>query len=78
MKSNRAFSLVELTLVIAIAAILAVLLWPEYQRIVERARSVACMNNLRQIGIAVSTYLADNDNTFPFIASRISWSVSPK
>ena len=67
MKSNRAFSLVELTLVIAIAAILAVSIWPEYQRIVERARSVACMNNLRQIGIAVSTYLADNDNTFPFI-----------
>ena len=67
MKRNCAFSLVELTLVIAIAAILAALLWPEYQRMVERARSVACMNNLRQIGIAVSTYLADNDNTFPFI-----------
>ncbi len=67
MKRSSAFSLVELTLVIAIAAILSALLWPEYERVVERARSVACMNNLRQIGIAVGTYLADNDNTFPFI-----------
>jgi prepilin-type N-terminal cleavage/methylation domain-containing protein/prepilin-type processing-associated H-X9-DG protein len=66
-KSSRAFSLVEITLVIAIVAILGALAWPEYQKIVERARSVACMNNLRQIGIAVGTYLADNDNTFPFI-----------
>ena len=67
MKKTRAFSLLELTLVIAIAAILAALVWPQYQRMLERARSVACMSNLRQIGIAVGTYLADNDNTFPFI-----------
>jgi len=63
----RAFSLVELVLVMAIAGILAVLVMPEYQKLVERARSAACMNNLRQIGVAVGTYLADNDNTFPFI-----------
>jgi len=44
-----------------------VLIMPEYQKLVERARSAACMNNLRQIGVAVGTYLADNDNTFPFI-----------
>ncbi len=67
MKKTCAFSLLELTLVIAIAAILAALVWPQYQRMLERARSVACMSNLRQIGIAVGTYLADNDNTFPFI-----------
>jgi prepilin-type processing-associated H-X9-DG protein len=66
-RRNRAFSLVELVLVIAFAAILIALALPEYQSVVERASSVACMSNLRQIGIAVAAYLGDNDNTFPFI-----------
>jgi prepilin-type processing-associated H-X9-DG protein len=66
-RRNRAFSLVELVLVIATIGILTALALPEYQSVVERARSVACINNLRQIGVAVGTYLADNDNTFPFI-----------
>jgi prepilin-type N-terminal cleavage/methylation domain-containing protein/prepilin-type processing-associated H-X9-DG protein len=69
MNPNRrqAFSLIELMLAIAIAGILMALAMPEYQKMVARARSVACLNNLRQIGIAVGAYLADNDNTFPFI-----------
>ena len=67
MKRPRAFSLIELIIVIAIVGILLTLAFPEYQRMIERARSVVCMNNLRQIGVAVGTYLADNDNTFPFI-----------
>jgi prepilin-type N-terminal cleavage/methylation domain-containing protein/prepilin-type processing-associated H-X9-DG protein len=67
MKSLRAFSLVELIVVIAIVGVLLALVFPEYQKMIERARSVACMNNLRQIGVAVGTYLVDNDNTFPFV-----------
>jgi prepilin-type N-terminal cleavage/methylation domain-containing protein/prepilin-type processing-associated H-X9-DG protein len=66
-RRNRAFSLVELVLVMAIAGILAALAFPEYQKVLERSKSVACMNNLRQIGVAVAAYVADNDNTFPFI-----------
>jgi prepilin-type N-terminal cleavage/methylation domain-containing protein/prepilin-type processing-associated H-X9-DG protein len=64
---NRAFSLIELTLVIALCGVLIALAFPEYQKLIDRARSAACMNNLRQIGVAVGSYLADNDNTFPFI-----------
>ena len=67
MRGNHAFSLVELALAIALVGILVALALPEYQNVVERARSTACMSNLRQIGIAVGTYLADNDNTFPFV-----------
>jgi prepilin-type N-terminal cleavage/methylation domain-containing protein/prepilin-type processing-associated H-X9-DG protein len=67
MKRHGAFSLIELIIVIAIVGILLTLAFPEYQRLIERARSVVCMNNLRQIGVAVGTYLTDNDNTFPFI-----------
>lgn len=66
-RRNRGFSLVELVLVIATTGILAALALPECQKVIERARSAACMNNLRKIGIAVGAYLADNDNTFPFI-----------
>jgi prepilin-type N-terminal cleavage/methylation domain-containing protein len=62
---RQAFSLIELMLAIAIAGILMALAMPEYQKLVARACSVACLNNLRQIGIAVGAYLADNDNTFP-------------
>ena len=68
MKSKRAFSLVELTLVIAIAAILAALLWPEYQRVVERARSVACMGS--------SLEFADFRNYVPGDdPRRIDWNI---
>ncbi len=67
MRRNRGFSLIELVLVLATIGVLAALVFPEYQKVMERARSTACLNNLRQIGVAVGVYLADNDNTFPFI-----------
>lgn len=62
-----AFTLVELLVVIAIVGLLAALLFPEFSRFQDRARSVACMNNLRQIGVGILSYVADNDNTYPVI-----------
>lgn len=64
---TRAFSLIELIIVIAIIGILAVLAVPQYQKFIARSRSLVCMNNLRQIGVAVLSYVGDHNNTFPII-----------
>ena len=54
---NKAFTLVELLVVIAIIGILIALLFPLLSRSKEKARSLQCQNNLRQIGIATRMYL---------------------
>ncbi len=66
-RSLKAFTIIELLIVIAIIGILAILSIPEYSRFIAKARSVACMNNLRQIGIGVLAYVGDNENKYPII-----------
>lgn len=65
--ARRAFTLIELIIVIAIIGMLVVISVPEFEKFLHRSRSVACMNNLRQIGVGVLSYVADNDNTYPII-----------
>lgn len=61
----RAFTLVEMLVVMTIIAILAALLVPALGRAKESARATVCLSNLHQVGIALQLYVQENHNRLP-------------
>ncbi len=57
--------MIELLVVIGILAILSALLLPVIKRAQERGNETKCVSNLRQIGGAIASYAADNNNELP-------------
>ena len=63
--NRKAFTLVELLLVIAIILILVALLMPALERVQRRVDTVVCMSNLRQLMIAMNMYQGENRGEWP-------------
>jgi len=64
-KEQKAFTLVELLIVVAIIAILLAVLVPTLNKVRESARRVVCASNLKQIGLLMEYYCADFKGYYP-------------
>ena len=62
---EQGFTLIELLVVIAIIAILASILFPVFAKAREKARTVSCLDNVRQITLGLIMVSQDNANTLP-------------
>ena len=63
---RHGFTLIEVLIVVGIIAVLAGLLLTVRSRATDKAMQAQCMNNLRQVGLALISYAQENEQVFPF------------
>src|SRR5438270_6517750 len=74
---TRAFTLIELMVVLAIIGVLTGLLLPVLNRTRETGRSAACLSNLHQIGIGLQIYVQENQNNLPVLYDKTTNGMPP-
>ena len=73
MRHSRAFTLVELLVVIAIIVLLIAMLLPGVQAAREAARKTTCLNHFRQVSLGVLNYTSANNDRLPPLFSGAGW-----
>jgi len=68
-QATKAFTLIELLVVIAIIAILAAMLLPALAAAKKKAQKISCVNNLKQVGLALRMWSDDNGSKYPMTVS---------
>jgi prepilin-type processing-associated H-X9-DG protein/prepilin-type N-terminal cleavage/methylation domain-containing protein len=68
-----AFTLVELLVTIAVIGILAALLLPTLGKTKKKAVTISCLNNLKQLGVAMMSYEQDNSDKLPYAGIRLAY-----
>ncbi|MHC9542952.1 MAG: type IV pilin protein [Vulcanimicrobiota bacterium] len=71
-KRMKGFTLIELMIVIAIIAILAAILVPNFLRARAQGQLTACKSNLKNIGTAMEMYSSDNQGRYPSAIASIT------
>ncbi|WP_035611441.1 type II secretion system protein [Haloferula sp. BvORR071] len=66
---SRGFTMTEIMVVLLIIVVLAAIAFPITTSVMARTRSAACLSNLRQIGVALESYLQDHAQTMPNVAA---------
>ena len=70
---RRAFTLVEILVVIAIIGILSAILFPVFGRARENGRKTVCLSNMKQLGLAFQQYTQDSRGKYPLAANYQGW-----